>query len=165
MKLRGSLFACAFLLLNGFSVAHAEFIGDETKCSEVAALMERQPPDKEQQQEALNYIVTSMRALDRAYALKGKAEILAKMTDEGQNSIALLAASRCKSHGDLPVEDVAVDTYQGVRAIQGSLGLNEKPKPKPSAAPRAARRKSVPPVPRRVANRSVAAPRNADALR
>jgi hypothetical protein len=142
MTMRGSLCACALLLFGGSPGAHAELFGDETKCSAVTALMERQPPDKQIQQEALKYIVASMRALDRAYALKGKAEILLQMTDEGRNSIALLAATRCKSRGDLPVADVAVDTYQSVRAMQGSLGFNEKPKPKQSglAAPR---RKSV----------------------
>jgi hypothetical protein len=163
MTPRGNLIACIFLLLNGFSVVHAEAIGDETKCSAVTALLERQPPDKEKQQETLTYIAGSMRALDRAYALKGKAEILVKMTDEGRNSVALLAASRCKTHGELTVEDVAVDTYQSVRAIQGSLGFNEKPKQKQSA-PRAVRRKSVAP-PRRAVNRSLVDPRIAAASR
>jgi hypothetical protein len=164
MSLRGILWACSFLFLSGLCGAHAEIVGDETKCSAVTALMERTPPDKAKQQEALQYIVSSMRALDRAYALKGKPEILPKMTDEGQNSIALFAANRCKNHGDLPVGDVAVDTYQSVRAIQDSLGFSEKPKPKQSR-PRTSRRRNAAPAQRRVANRSFPAPRAPAVLR
>ncbi len=123
LKLRVALWSCVFLGCGGVAFAHEQTIGDETKCSAVTAIMDRQPPDKEQQREALTYIIASMRSLDRAYALKGKGEILAQMTEEGQNGVALVAANRCKTHRDLNIEDVALDTYRNVRIMQSILGF------------------------------------------
>jgi hypothetical protein len=142
MKLRGLAYAWVILGYSGLAVAHEQTIGDETKCLTVTSIMERQPPDKEQQQEALQYVVGSMRALDRAYALKGKGEILAKMTEEGQNAVALVALNRCKTRGDLPVEDVAFDTYRSIRMMQSILGFGNKPQAK-LVNPRAPKRRSV----------------------
>ncbi len=59
------------------------------------------------------------------------------MTEDGRKGLALLVVRRCEKLPDLSLEDMAFDTYQGVRAMQGSLGFNEpsRPQAKPVAQP------------------------------
>lgn len=94
-------------------------------------------PNKDKQSEVVKDILANMSALDQAYAAKGKGEILNKMTEEGRKGLALLVVRRCEKLPDLSLEDMAFDTYQGVRAMQGSLGFNEpsRPQAKPVVQP------------------------------
>jgi len=130
-----ALFVFVFVPLVGPSLAYAQAVGDGAQCSAAVAVMDS--PNKDKQSEVVNDVLANMSALDQAYAAKGKGEILTKMTEEGRKGLALLVVRRCEKLPDLSVEDMAFDTYQGVRAMQGSLGFNEPPRPqaKPVAQP------------------------------
>jgi hypothetical protein len=118
-----ALFVFVFLPHVGSSLAHAQDVGDGAQCSAAVTLMNS--PNKDKQSDVVNEILASMSALDQAYASKGRGEILTKMTEEGRKGLALLVVRRCEKLPDLSLEDMAFDTYQGVRAMQGSLGFAE----------------------------------------
>ena len=157
VRVLAALFVFVFLPFVGPSLANAQAVGEGAQCSTAVALMDS--PDKDKQSEVVNDILASMSALDQAYASKGKSEILTKMTEEGRKGLALLVVSRCEKLPDLSLDDMAFDTYQGVRAMQGSLGFNEpsRPQVKPVAQsdPRPVRKRLVAPVRRqtRIVNR------------
>jgi hypothetical protein len=127
VRVVAALFVFVFAPLVGPSLAYAQAAGDGAQCSVAVAAMES--PNNDKQSEVVNDILANMSALDQAYAAKGKGEILTKMTEEGRKGLALLVVRRCEKLPDLSLEDMAFDTYQGVRAIQGSLGFNEPPPP------------------------------------
>ncbi len=138
MRSLESLVASVFLSFTAFDPAFAQVIDDETKCATATKIIDDPSSDDRKVREVVGYITTTMRALDRAHGLKGRAEMFPQMTEEGQAGIALVAASRCRGQDRVTIEDVALQTYEAVRAMQGSLGLNE-----------AQRKQAASPMPRR----------------
>jgi hypothetical protein len=133
MRLLGNLIICVALSFTGFGVAFAQAIDDETRCVVVAKIMDGPSQDKQKVDEMIGYIISTMRALDHAYGLKGRPEIIPQMTEDGRTGIALIVASRCRSQGGMTIEDVALQTYGAVRAMKSSLGLSEPQRTQASA--------------------------------
>jgi hypothetical protein len=118
-------FALPFVLSFAAGAAAAQSIDDDTKCQAVNAMVVEGGDSKSA--EAVSYIEKIMKALDRAHGLRGKPEILPQMTEGGQSAIALIAVGRCRNHPDLTLADISAETYEAVRAMQGSLGLTKSP--------------------------------------
>jgi hypothetical protein len=121
--LRG-LIVCTALAFIG-SGAFAQIIDDDTKCKTIEKIIYTPSPDKERVKEVLEYIIQTMRALDRLHGLKGKTEIFPKMTEDSRSAMALVVADRCRSYSGLTVADTAIETYETFRAVKASLGLSK----------------------------------------
>jgi hypothetical protein len=132
MRLLGHLIICVAMSFTGFGVSFAQTIDDETKCAVVAEIMDAPSQDK-QKDEMIGYIINTMRALDHAYGLKGKPEIIPQMTHDGQTGIALVVANRCRSRGGMTIEDMALQTYGAVRAMKSGLSLSKPQRTQASA--------------------------------
>lgn len=105
--------------------AHAQSIDDSTKCTTVAEVMDAPEPEKKKVAEITRYIVRIMRTLDHSYAVRGKVEILPRLSSEGLSGVVATASVRCRSHLTSTVRDVTIESYEGVRALQDALGVND----------------------------------------
>ena len=121
MRVFKSIVACAVILLLG-NRALADVIDDDTKCWKVVTATSS--ADTQTAEEIAKYALATIRAIDRLHNLRNQVEILQHMTAEGQSLLALLVLDRCRSRGDMSITDIAVETYEGVRARRDSLALN-----------------------------------------
>ena len=121
--LRG-LIVCTALAFIG-SGAFAQVTNDDTKCETIEKIINAPSPDKERVKEVLEYIIQTMRALDRLHGLKGKTEIFPKMAEETRSAMALVVADRCRSYSGLTVADTAIETYEAFRIVKASLSLSK----------------------------------------
>jgi hypothetical protein len=122
MRVLRSIIPCAVLAFSG-SNAIAQVIDDDTKCAAIENIIQTASPDR---QKVVNYIVETMRALDRVHGLKGKIEIFPQLTEDGRSALALIVTDRCRTRGSLTVADTAIETYEAIRAIKPSL-VQSKP--------------------------------------
>jgi hypothetical protein len=102
------------------SMARANSLDDDTSCGAIAALLNGED-GKEKLPEVVSYILGIGAALDRAQALRGKPQILSRMTEEGRFAMALVVVDRCQARPELTVADTAVQTYEAVRTMQKAL--------------------------------------------
>lgn len=123
MRVFKSIIACAALLLLG-NRAFGDVIDDDTKCWK--AVTATSPEDAETVKDIVNYVLATIRAIDRLHNLRNQGEILPHMTAEGQSLLALLVLDRCRSRAGMSITDIAVETYEGVRSRRGSLALNSR---------------------------------------
>ena len=126
---------CVILTLSGSAVS-AQVMDDDTKCGAIASLFEAPSPDRQRVKEVVNYIIETMQAVDRLHGRSGKFEIFPSMTEDARSSLALIVSDRCRNRSSLTVADIAIETYEALRAIKPSTSLNKpvSAKRKPSRA-------------------------------
>jgi hypothetical protein len=69
-----SLMALGFV--SAFSIAHAEPIGDSTKCSVVEEIMDAASQNMRKVREIEDYISRTMQSIDKSYGARGEPEVL-----------------------------------------------------------------------------------------
>jgi len=74
----------------------------------------------------VDYIVETMRALDRVHGRNGKIEIFPQLTEDGRSTLALIVTDRRRTRGSLTVADTAIETYEAIRATKPSF-VQSKP--------------------------------------
>jgi len=123
MFVRIGLFACAAWALTAFE-SKAQTIDDNTKCSLVGGIMDAPSPDKRKVYELSNYILHTMQVIDHSYGVRGQVEILPRMSEEGRYGVIASASVRCREHPNTTIRNMAIESYEGVRAIGDTLGVN-----------------------------------------
>jgi hypothetical protein len=123
MFIRMGIFAGIALLAATGSV-RAQVIDDQTKCRTIREIMDADPQDKQKVTEVVRYVFQTMRAVDINYGARGKVEILPRMTNDGRSGVVATATVRCQGHQDAKMKDIAIEAYEGVRAMQDTLGVN-----------------------------------------
>ncbi len=120
MRVLTGIISCAILASSGAN-AFTQVIDDDTKCAAIENIIQTSSPDKEKVKEVVDYIVETMRALDRVHARKGKTEIFPQLTEDGRSALALIVTDRCRIQGSLTVADTAIETYEAIRAAKPSF--------------------------------------------
>jgi hypothetical protein len=123
MRVLKSLIVCTAFIFSG-SEASAQTIDDDTKCATIELIMYAPSPDKQKVRGVLDYTLQTMQAVDRTHRLRGHIEIFPQMTGDGRTSVALIAVNRCRSHASITLADTAIETYEAIRTIRTSVGLN-----------------------------------------
>jgi hypothetical protein len=122
MKVLRTLAASVLLTFAG-SGAFAQNIDDDTKCGTLVTFTQDSSSGETKAKEAARYIEETMRALDRLHAQRGKVEIIPHMTEEGRSSLVQAVVNRCHERQAITVADIAIETYEAVRAAGAGLGL------------------------------------------
>jgi hypothetical protein len=123
MRVIKRLIVCTGFIFTG-SEAFAQVIDEDTKCGTVEAIMSAPSPDNQKVREILDFTLQTIQALDRSHRLRRQIEILPQMTVDGRTSVALIVADRCRSRTGITLADTAVETYEAIRTMRTSLGLN-----------------------------------------
>ena len=113
------MFSALFVL--PFSTAQADPIGDDTKCSVVREIMDPASPDMRKVGELRDYISRIMQIIDKSYAARGKREIFLQLTDQDRYRDVAIASTRCREHSDMTVQQVAIETYEDLRATRDGV--------------------------------------------
>jgi hypothetical protein len=98
--------------------AHAEPIGDATKCAAVAIIMDASSPDSAKAKEIALYILNTLEILDKSYGDQNKGEILPPMQITGLRNLIAMVTARCRDRQGVTIKSVAVETYERMRAAQ-----------------------------------------------
>ncbi|MGA7323240.1 MAG: hypothetical protein WBX25_01860 [Rhodomicrobium sp.] len=112
------------VLLLATSHAYAQSLDDDTACGTVVNILEAPFPDKQRVKEVLDYTLQIMQAVDRLHGLKRQMEIFPQISKEGRSFVALIVTERCRSQHGLTLADTAIQTYEAIRTLRTSLGLN-----------------------------------------
>lgn len=125
--------ACAFAI---FALPQSYCFGEElrfnkqTKCAEIRKVLDAEPMDQQKVSAIYDFIDALLVAIDKTYAAKGQVEIIPRMSSDGYRGVMAMASVMCGSRRDDVVVQVVVDTYDGVRGVQDTLGLNAPTKKK-----------------------------------
>jgi hypothetical protein len=103
--------------------AIAEPISDGTKCAVVGETMDAASPDLQKVREIMDYVLQTMKSVDRAYGIRGKVEILPRMETKGVDTLIAMVTVRCRDRQGVTIKSVAVETYEGMRAAQKGFGI------------------------------------------
>ncbi len=108
--------------------AFAQVIDDDTKCASIDNIVQTTSPDQQKVKEIVDYIVETMRALDRVHGRNGKLEIFPQLTEDGRSALALIVTDRCRTRGSLTVADTAIETYEAIRATKPGFVQSNPPR-------------------------------------
>ncbi len=117
------LFVCAAVAMAA-STGYGQTTDDQTKCAVVTQIMDVPQPDMHRVAELKAYILHVMSVADRNYGTRGKAQILPRMSLDGLHGVIASASVRCRDHPNTTIKDMAIGSYEGIRAIGNELGVN-----------------------------------------
>ncbi|MGA7326747.1 MAG: hypothetical protein WBX25_20205 [Rhodomicrobium sp.] len=117
--------AAMLIIANSSHAQTGQAINDETKCATATAIMDAPKPDLWKVSELKSYILRTMRVIDHSYGVRDKVEILPRMSEGGVSGVIATATVRCQDHPETTIRDMAIESYEGVRAMQDALGVND----------------------------------------
>ncbi len=113
------------LLLSG-SGASAQSLDEDTACGAIVNILEAPSLDEQRVKEVLDYTLQIMQAVDRLHGLRGQIEIFPQISKEGRSFVALIVTERCRNRETITLADTAIETYEAIRTLRTSLGLNRE---------------------------------------
>lgn len=100
----------------------AQSVNAKTSCALVGAVMDRDQPDRSKVREIASYIEETFRTVDKSFKVRGKVEIVPRLSRDGLNRLIAATTVKCRDEADRTIQEVALEIYDGVREMQKALG-------------------------------------------
>ena len=110
------------LLIAHAGAGYAQVVGASTRCALVGSTMDRDQPDRSKIRGIASYIEETFRTVDKSYKVRGKAEIVPRLSRDGLNRLIAATTVKCRDSVDRTIQEVALEIYDGVREMQRALG-------------------------------------------
>ena len=115
----------AILLCAYAGTVRAQVVGASTKCALVGVTMDRDQPDRSKIREIAVYIEETIRTVDKSYKVRGKQEIVPRLSRDGLDRLIAATTVKCRNSVDRTIQEVALEIYDGVREMQKALGVSD----------------------------------------
>lgn len=101
---------------------YAQTVNATTSCGLVGAVMDREQPDRIKVREIASYIEETFRTVDKSYKVRGKVEIVPRLSQDGLNRLIAATTVKCRDETNRTIQEVALEIYDSARELQKVLG-------------------------------------------